>query len=95
MTEINWKLVRHNIRDTAERVYTETVRLSRVFWANYGDWIKNSGATFTFILNPFQWRLVPWGQKEPTEWPKGSNYKGVVFGWLFLIVKVYIDDDTF
>lgn len=67
----------------------------KTFWSKYKDWIKASGGSVTFVVNPFQWKLVPWGQRDTAEWPRGFNYQGVTFGWLFLIVRVFIDDDSY
>ena len=65
------------------------------FWSKYQAWIKASGGSVTFIVNPFHWRKFPWKEDDAVEWPRGYNYSGITFGWLFLIIRVWIDDDTF
>lgn len=66
-------------------------------WPKWRPWVANSGASVTFIVNPWNWRLKPWAENAATAdtWPAGPRYKGVVFGWLFLIVKVWIDNDDY
>ena len=42
-------------------------------------------------MNPAWWRVVPWAQRDYTEWA-GPNEHTYSAGWLFLTVRVWIDD---
>ena len=67
--------------------------LRTVTWPRWRPWVVNSGASITFIVNPWQWRLRPW-HENADDIEAGPSYRGTVFGWLFLVVKVWIDDET-
>ena len=54
-------------------------------------WVSNSGASVTLVLNPCQWRWLPWADRDDV-W-QGPDYKSVTFGWLFVIVKAWIDSE--
>lgn len=95
MSNVEWRQVRNSLKRTAENVYDTTTEMCKTFWSKYGDWIKHSGFTVTVIANPFQWKLVPWGENAHNDGWLGHNYRGYVFGWLFFIVKVWVDNDEF
>ena len=65
-------------------------------WPRWLPWIRYSGASITLVVNPFNWRWLPWAENaaSPSLLDNGPSYRGCVFGWLFLAVKVWIDDDT-
>jgi len=44
------------------------------------------------IVNPFHWSLLPWFRDISNwEWP-GPNERTWSMGWLFLTLRVWIDD---
>jgi hypothetical protein len=53
-------------------------------------WLRYSGASVIITVNPCHWRLRPgWGQDR--EWP---NEGTVYVTWLFLTVRIWIDDGS-
>ena len=56
-------------------------------------WIKYSGASVIFTLNPVHWSLVPQASKAYNEWAGPKEWTGQVT-WLFLTVRVWIDDGS-
>ena len=57
-----------------------------------GAWIKYSGASAIVTLNPLHWRWTPTARHEPNvEWP-GPNERTYMAAWLFLTVRVWIDN---
>ena len=65
-------------------------------WIPSKPWLEYSGASVTLIVNPCHWRLLPWLKTDDTRsiWDSGPDYRGVTFGWLFLIVRVWLDNET-
>jgi hypothetical protein len=56
------------------------------------NWLFYSGAAIVLTLNPIHWRLIPWARDEQTnEWPDTKLY-AYAFTWLFLTVRVWVDD---
>lgn len=56
------------------------------------DWICYSGAAVSVTVNPFHWSLLPWFRDISNwEWP-GPNERTWSMGWLFLTLRVWIDD---
>jgi hypothetical protein len=56
------------------------------------NWLKYSGGSIIFSLNPMHWRLTPWAKDEKiNEWPDDRVWAYAVT-WLFLTVRVWIDD---
>jgi len=61
-------------------------------FAQARKWIRYSGASVIITLNPYHWRLVPTAQHERnTEWPSPNEHTYRV-AWLFLTVRVWIDN---
>ena len=56
-------------------------------------WIKYSGAAVILTLNPLHWCLVPRAQKDFTEWGGPNEWSGSV-RWLFLTIRVWLDDGS-
>ena len=55
-------------------------------------YIKYSGGCIVITLNPWHWRLMPWARDEKSnEWPDERVWAYAVT-WLFLTVRVWIDD---
>jgi len=58
------------------------------------NWLKYSGASIVLSLNPFHWQLRPWARDEQTnEWPDTKLY-AYAFTWLFLTVRVWVDNGS-
>jgi len=57
-------------------------------------WIKYSGASIVLTLNPLHWRWVPQaGQVFTHEWA-APNERTWAASWLFLTIRVWIDDGS-
>ena len=56
-------------------------------------WIKYSGTSIILTLNPLHWSLVPRAYKAYNEWAGPNEWTGQVT-WLFLTVRVWIDDGS-
>lgn len=57
-------------------------------------WLKYSGASVSVTLNPMHWRwtfLI--GLAKQTEWPS-PNERMLTIGWLFLTIRIWIDDGS-
>lgn len=60
---------------------------------NLKNWIYYSGASVSVTLNPLHWRLKPWASKESvSDWP--TNEMTLTVSWLFLTVRVWLDDGS-
>ena len=55
------------------------------------NWLRYSGCSVIITMNPAWWRVIPWAQRDYTEWA-GPNEHTYSAGWLFLTVRVWIDD---
>lgn len=61
---------------------------------NKMNWLKYSGASIVITLNPVHWRMIPWARDETTnEWPNENIYAYAVT-WLFLTIRVWVDDGS-
>ena len=57
-------------------------------------WIKYSGASLAITFNPLHWRYLPDGGRAFTgEWA-GPNERSYYVSWLFLTVRIWIDDGS-
>jgi hypothetical protein len=54
-------------------------------------WLRYSGCSVIITMNPIHWRVAPWTQRDYTEWA-GPNEHTYSAGWLFLTVRVWLDD---
>ena len=57
------------------------------------NWLRYSGVSVIITLNPLWWRLAPWAQKDYNEWTGPNEWTGSC-GWLFLTIRVWIDDGS-
>jgi len=55
------------------------------------NWLRYSGCSVIITVNPVWWRLVPWAQQDYTEWA-GPDERTYSAGWLFLTVRVWLDN---
>lgn len=56
-------------------------------------WLRFSGSCVIITVNPCHWRLRPWANRFQDEWA-GPREQTVSFGWLFLTIRVWIDDGS-
>ena len=55
------------------------------------DYLRYSGASIIFQLNPLHWKVLPWIRKESNvEW--GSVEHTYSFSFLFLTIRIWIDN---
>ena len=55
------------------------------------DYLRYSGASIIFQLNPLHWKVLPWIRKESNaEW--GSAEHTYSFSFLFLTIRIWIDN---
>lgn len=58
------------------------------------NWLRYSGASVIITVNPCHWRGLPWIRNESNlEWPS-PNERTVSLGWLFLTIRIWIDDGS-
>jgi hypothetical protein len=58
------------------------------------DWIRYSGVSVIFHLNPLHWKVGPWLRDETNqEWPSPKE-RTWAMGFLFLTIRVWIDDGS-
>lgn len=57
-------------------------------------WLTYSGASVIITVNPLHWRLVPQAGREFVgEWA-GPNERTWYVSWLFLTLRLWIDDGS-
>lgn len=56
-------------------------------------WLKYSGASVAVTLNPLHWRFIPWTSNFRDEWASPNEWN-ITVSWLFLTVRVWIDDGS-
>jgi len=56
-------------------------------------WLTYSGLSVILTVNPLHWSLLPWARRERSEWD-GPNEWTSSCGWLFLTIRVWIDDGS-
>lgn len=59
------------------------------------NWFRYSGASVIVTVNPCHWRWIPWlkrNREGADSWPLGPNDFTVTFSWLFLTVRIWIDN---
>jgi len=57
-------------------------------------WLTYSGLCVILTINPSHWRFVPWARNDISEWAGPNEWTGSC-GWLFLTVRVWIDDGSY
>jgi hypothetical protein len=62
--------------------------------SNLINWARYSGVSIIFTLNPLHWRWVPVIRCEKTlEWPSPNEHTYMI-GWVFLTIRMWIDDGS-
>ena len=56
-------------------------------------WLRYSGASVIITVNPLHWRWKPWTTNFVDEWI-GPHERTVTMGWLFVTVRLWIDDGS-
>ena len=56
-------------------------------------WLRYSGASVIITVNPLHWRWKPWTMNFVDEWI-GPHERTVTMGWLFVTVRLWIDDGS-
>ena len=57
------------------------------------NWIKYSGASLAITFNPLHWRVKPRFSRFMDEWV-GPHESSITVSWLFLTVRVWLDDGS-
>jgi hypothetical protein len=55
------------------------------------NWIRYSGISIVFHLNPLHWKVLPWFRREINEWATESE-RTYSFTFLFLTIRIWIDN---
>jgi len=58
------------------------------------DWLRYSGASITVTMNPCHWRLVPRARQVAMDEWVGPHERSYFASWLFVTVRVWIDDGS-
>lgn len=53
------------------------------------DWLRYSGIWLTLVFNPFHWRI---GLIKDTHWAPAPNRTEVAFQFLFLTLRIVLDN---
>ena len=70
----------------------KTEQSTSSYFTSIYKWLKFSGVTVILQVNPLHWRLLPWAREElNNEWPT-PNERTWAMGWLFLVVRGWIDN---
>jgi hypothetical protein len=56
-------------------------------------WLIYSGFCVILTLNPLHWRLLPKAYKQVNEWKGPNEWTGSI-SWLFVTIKIWIDDGS-
>ena len=56
-------------------------------------WLRYSGISVIISLNPLWWKVLPWFRQEVNEWA-GPRERTYSISWLFLTVRIWLDDGS-
>ena len=58
------------------------------------NWFKYSGASASITVNPYHWCWMPVVRINPenNEWTVGPDKRNFYASWLFLTVRIWIDN---
>ena len=57
-------------------------------------WFRYSGGTVIITMNPLHWKVLPWFRDDTNpEWAS-ANERTWAMGFLFLTVRIWIDDGS-
>jgi hypothetical protein len=58
------------------------------------QWLRYSGFSVIIVGNPWHWSLLPWWRREANDgWPS-PNERTWSAGWIFLTLRIWIDDGS-
>jgi hypothetical protein len=58
------------------------------------NWLRYSGFSVIIIGNPCHWSVLPWARREANDgWPSPNSRTWCV-GWIFLTLRMWIDDGS-
>lgn len=60
----------------------------------YLKWFRYSGATVSARINPWHWNWVPKAGREFQDGWAGPNEHTWFVSWIFLTVRVWVDDGS-
>lgn len=58
-------------------------------------WLRYSGMVISVSVNPLYWKMLPWWKtdSDQLDWAfKSETERTVSFGFLFLTVRIWIDN---
>jgi len=58
------------------------------------NWIKYSGASINVTVNPYHWRWTPVAREAFIDEWVGPHERSWHIAWLFLTVRIWIDDGS-
>jgi hypothetical protein len=58
------------------------------------DWLKYSGASVTVTINPLHWRWVPQARETVIDEWVGPHERAWFASWLFVTIRVWVDDGS-
>jgi len=62
--------------------------------SGYLKWLRYSGASVCVRINPWHWNWIPrWGREPNDGWPSPRERTWSV-RWIFLTVRVWVDDGS-
>ena len=56
------------------------------------SYLRYSGASISIFLNPLHWKIFPYFRKEPDVFSDSDHT--YLCGFLFLVVRIWIDDGS-
>ena len=57
-------------------------------------WLRYSGGTVIVTVNPLHWKALPWFRNDTNlEWDMANEHTWAM-GFLFLTVRIWIDDGS-
>ena len=58
------------------------------------QWLRYSGFSVIILGNPCHWSVLPWWRREANDgWPS-PNERTYSVGWMFLTLRIWIDDGS-
>lgn len=56
-------------------------------------WLRYSGISVIITVNPAHWSVKPWANRFQDEWA-GPHSRTVSVGWLFVTVRLWMDNGS-
>jgi len=70
----------------------KTEQSNSSYFTSIYKWLRYSGIAVIVQGNPLHWSVVPWAREERNlEWPT-PNERTCALGWLFVTVRIWIDN---